>query len=350
VNKNISHIIADLLAHAKGGEDLSAKINRLRDEIKKVVESEDEVFGKFRGLLRSFQEVIPDESQRYHAAIKALSTTSKLGLPEIIKAVNDQAGELKILEKSLLSAVPGRDELNAMEARSKAVNDEMAKLRENIARLEGEEAGLRTGMAAREKEMGSLEKAVKELFTDIGSEIASFKKKVEEFPGEAAVAQAQPAPQKEPVKTDVPARKKESADQKIEIQKAPEPMDPKWQKKCPMCGGIMNLHTLDKMWICYSCAHEDSTTDEVPGNSEEKSEYANAPEPAPASGLNSWPSATDAVPSADLASNEHQESKKKSSPSIKTKTCPSCRKKMFYYPEEKAWRCPSCHYETRSIN
>jgi len=31
----------------------------------------------------------------------------------------------------------------------------------------------------------------------------------------------------------------------------------------------------------------------------------------------------------------------------KKKDCPVCGKKMFWYPEEKAWRCPSCQYLRR---
>lgn len=73
---------------------------------KKVIEGENTIFGKFRELVESFEEIIPEENQRYHAAIKALSTTSKLSRQEIVKAVNIQLEELKPLEKSLMSALP----------------------------------------------------------------------------------------------------------------------------------------------------------------------------------------------------------------------------------------------------
>ncbi len=103
-NEILSRIAADLFVKTKGGEELSSKIHRLRDEIKKIIESEDTIFGKFHGLVESFREIIPDEKQRYNAAIKALSTTSKVSRQDIAKAVNNQLEELKILEKGLLSA------------------------------------------------------------------------------------------------------------------------------------------------------------------------------------------------------------------------------------------------------
>ena len=335
MNKNLSQIVAELFVISNGGEDLSSKTRRLRDEIKKVIESEDAIFGKFRGFLESFREIIPEEKQRYHAAIKALSTTSKLSQQEIIKAVNDQLEELKIIEKSLMPTLPGRDELNVMEAKSKEMKDEIAKLRDRIAWLESEEAGIRKGMAAREKDMELAEKTVKELFADIGVEITSVKKKLEEFTAESAAVQ--PVPQKASLISDVPSEPKKG-EQKIEIQVSSAPPDTEFQKKCPMCGGRINFHALDKMWICYSCAYEESESDDARGKSNEKSEHTQ----------------NFAVSLAERSSNEYQEPKKESSPSKKqpstrTKTCPSCRKKMYWFPEEKAWRCPSCHYETRVL-
>jgi DNA repair exonuclease SbcCD ATPase subunit len=348
MSKDLSQIVADLFARSSGGEELSSNINRLRDEIRKVTEREDAIFGKFRELLVSFREIIPEEKQRYNAAIKALSTTSKLSRQEIVKTVNDQLEELKILEKSILPALPGRSELKVMEARSKEMKDGISNLREKIKQLESEEERIRKDMAAREKEMELVEKAIRDLFTDIGAEITNAKKKIEEFTAEHAAVQ--PIPQKDAVKSDVPGEKKGGGEQKIEIQGSPAPQDSEFQKKCPMCGGRINFHALEKMWICYSCAYEEPDKDEVQSKSEVKSEQGNA-----ADSDSIFPSSSFTVPLAEMSSDEHQKSKKRSSPSnkqpsTKTKTCPSCRKNMYWYPEERAWRCSSCEYMTRTLN
>ncbi|WDT82363.1 MAG: hypothetical protein MPW14_11880 [Candidatus Manganitrophus sp.] len=105
-SETLHRIAADLFVKSEGGEELSFKIDLLRNEVKKVIEGENTIFGKFRELVESFEEIIPEENQRYHAAIKALSTTSKLSRQEIVKAVNIQLEELKPLEKSLMSALP----------------------------------------------------------------------------------------------------------------------------------------------------------------------------------------------------------------------------------------------------
>ena len=348
----LSRIVADLFVKSKEGEELSSKIHRLRDEIKKVIESEDTIFGKFRGLVESFREIIPEEKQRYHAAIQALSTTSKLSQQEIVKAVNNQLEELKILEKGLMPALPGwRDEFKVMEAKSREMRDEISKLREKIGQLESEEKGILTGMAARKKEMELVEKAVRELFADLGAEITSIKKRVEEFTAESAASQ--PVPAKDSTKSDIfPSEEKGGGERKSEIPGSPAPQDTEWRKKCPMCGGRMDFYSQEEMWQCYSCAYEEPK-DEVLVDSEEKSEPANTPQPAPASKPGSGPSPLRAVHMGSLSSTKTRNQERDhhcplTSHRPKKKTCPVCRKKMDWFEVEKAWRCPFCDYE-RSI-
>ena len=405
MNEILPRIVADLFEKSKGGEELSSTIQRLRDEIKKVIESEDTIFGKFRKLVESFREIIPEEKQRYNAAIQALSTTAKVSRQDIVKAVINQLEELKILEKGLLGTPSGwYDELKVMEAKSREMRDEISKLRERIGRLESEEKEILKSMAAREKEMGFVEKAVGELFTDIAAEITYINKKVQEFTAENAVSK--PSPPMDTIKISIPSEENGSGNQKIEIRESSArqdtelqkkcpmcggrmnfhinekmwkcyscaheelkeekrsgeqkseirefsaPQDTEWQKKCPMCGGRMNFHINEQTWKCYSCAFEESNEDEVQDKSEEKRENTNVPKSTPGAELTFDPSPPFAVPLSSLTSNENQESKKESSPSnnqpsTKKKACPVCHKKMQWYKTEKAWRCPFCEYERR---
>jgi ribosomal protein L37AE/L43A len=353
-NEIISRIVTDLFVNSKGGEDLSSKMQRLRDEIEKVIEGEDSIFGKFRGLVESFRGIITDEKQRYNAAIKALSTTSKLSREEIVKAVDNQLEELKILEKGLMPALPGwRDELKVMEAKSRKMRDEISKLHEILGRLESEEKELLNNMAAREKDMGLVERAVGELFTVIGAEITHIKKKVEEFTAEGTAAQpiAQPIPSDDSIKSDISGEETGSGGQESEIPESPAQQDTEFQKKCPMCGGRMNFHITEQLWVCYSCAYEELKKDEVQGRNEEKNVHMNAP--APASEPMFDPFQPIDAPVESPSSDEYEDVKKGSStsnnqPSSKKKTCPVCRKKMSWHQKEKTWRCPFCQYE-RSI-
>ena len=116
------------------------------------------------------------------------------------------------------------------------------------------------------------------------------------------------------------------------VREPAAPQDPEGQKKCPMCGGKMDFLSNERMWQCYSCAYEEAANDEA----QEKG------------GGTGGQTAPLAAPVTDPSFNEYQAPKKKSS-ATKTKTCPSCKKKMYWYPDENAWRCPSCYYETRSL-
>ncbi len=334
MNEILSRIVADLFEKTKGGEELSSKIHRLRDEIRKVVESEDTIYGKLRGLVESLREIIPDEKQRYNAAMKALSTTSKLSRNEIVKAVNNQLEELKILEKGLIPALPNwRDELKARDARLQEARAEIAKLREVISRLESEEQGILDYTAARNKEIQLAEKAMRDLFTDIGSEITSVKTKVHEFTAERAVAPPSP-PQPMPaqaippltippqpiwpgdsMKSDAPVGKKGSD---VHSSEAPqvfsEPQYSESQKNCPMCGIRMEPYNNNSMWRCFSCAHEEvRETKKSIAQKNETLEF--------------------------FSPQEQQDTEWQ-------KKCPMCGGRMDFYRNENMWRCFSCAYES----
>ena len=370
MSKNFSQIFTELYARPVEGEDLYFRIRNVGEEIRKMVQSGETMSGRFQGLLESFRGIIPDEQQRYQAALKALSTTSKLGRQEVINAMNSQFEELKVLERGLMPSHAGWDgELQAMETRSQMLKGEMANLRARIAQLESEEQLIQAGIAVRGKYLALVEKTVKELFANIGAEIAALNKKVEELPAEASAAQpgsstapqTPPAqqpnpraeetiPQKVPVKSDVPGKQKEGGEQKVEIKAEPVPVDSKFQRKCPQCGGPFHLLELENIWQCFTCGHEEPSTGAVQGTSEEKSEPMDALTPAETPGLTEEAASSSIEPASmviEPAGSKKGPSRSGSQPGANKKSCPVCYKKMIWYPGEKIWRCPSGHHERR---
>jgi flagellar motility protein MotE (MotC chaperone) len=262
MSRNLSQIVADLFARPLEGKELSAQIQRLGLEMRIVMRGEDTIFGKFLGLLESFQAILPEEQQRYQAALQAISTTTKLSRQEIVRTMSGQLEELKIIEKNVIPSLTGwRDELKTMESRSQGLKGEIANLHARIAQLEGEERTVQAAMTAQQKDLEGTEKAIKQLLSDIGAELSALIKRADTLTAEAPAAQpappvAQPVPRKEPVKNDVPGKKKDG-EQKVEIQTPPPQQDTKFQKKCPMCGGRFNRLELERKWQCYTCAHEE---------------------------------------------------------------------------------------------
>jgi chromosome segregation ATPase len=261
MSEDLSRIVTELFAKPMDGKELSSQIQRLGEEIRKIIQG-DTIFGKFRGLLESFREIIPDEQQRYLAALKALSTTSKLNPQEIKKALASQLEELKILEKGLVPTQHAwHDSLKGIEARSQQVKGEAAQLRAQLAQLESEEKALQAHLSVQEKDLALAEKTVRELFATILAEISSFNKKVAEFTADAPAAQplpppARPSPSKELLKNDAPG-KDTGGVQAVGKDAPPPPQDAKYQRKCPMCGGAFNLLELENIWQCYTCAYQE---------------------------------------------------------------------------------------------
>jgi hypothetical protein len=86
MKEDLSPLIAVLLEQARKGEDVSSGLDRIR----KAIQGDDSLSGKLHALEESLREVIPDEKQRYQAAIKAVSTTLNVTRSEVVAAVTKQ--------------------------------------------------------------------------------------------------------------------------------------------------------------------------------------------------------------------------------------------------------------------
>lgn len=366
MSKNLNQIIGELFARPMDSKELAVQVQKLGEELRKAVYDEGTMAGKFQGLLASFRAIIPDERQRFQAALQALSTTSKLGRGEIIKAVGSQQEELKIVEKSLQPMQQGwRDAAKGLEARSQQLKGEIAQLRARLAQLEGEDASVQAALASHAGDLVLAEGAMKDLFAKIGAEIEQLAAKIEQLTAEAPSpsAAAVPAvpvavlPAAQQVPPPAPASVVASAAQNEQTESSEQtaepaaeaPKDAKFQRKCPMCAGQFNLLELENLWQCFSCGYEEPAEG---GSKRPSATPEPAPMPEPAAEAKLWePPANIAQPlTADV-----QESSKSAKPSsssrqwTKKKDCPGCRKKMYFYPDDGAWRCSSCGYERREF-
>ena len=364
MTRNLSQIVTELLAGPTERKDLSAQIQRLGLEIRLAVQDEDTVFGKLRGLIESFRDILPDEKQRYQAALKALSATSKMGRQQVIRALSGQLEELKVLERSIMPSLPAwRDELRTMEARSQALKNEMAGLRQRIAQLDAEELASRDTITRRKKDLDVAEKSIKDLFAGIGAEIGSISRNLEVVrsdtpytqpaPGirpSPPTQQPTPAPEKHAAKKELrkgaaAAGKKEPQrdEQKKEIEGAAPKQDTKYQRTCPMCGGPFNLLELEQKWQCFTCAHEESAADAVP----ESAKAEDGPvEMTPPRAEDLWPDdespvKLQAAKDAEPAAPKKVAARSGGQHAAKKKSCPVCYKKMVWSPSEKVWSCPA---------
>lgn len=274
---DIKGLLSDLLAKAKGLNELDLVL--LRDEIRKEIEAGDKTLERFLELVESFQEVLPKEKQRYSVAIRALFTTSKISRQNVFESIDKQLEELGKLESSASSGLTGfSDELNEMESRLQETKSELTDLREKIAALEKVEQKILDNISDREKEKNAVEEAVKTVFADITAEISAVKKKIEEYTAEKG--SPKPIAEPDPIESEKQednveeggVKEKEWGVEEIKIGTGEEeggaeeedkvgelpPIQSKFVKKCPMCGGQINFLIEEATWMCYTCGHEEA--------------------------------------------------------------------------------------------
>ncbi len=342
---DLKEVLSGLVAKAMAGEKLDA--GRLRDEIRKEIGS-GRTIHTFLGLLESFADIIPEERQRYNAAVRALSATSGLGLQDILAASKDELEKLQLLEKEALSALPGfREELAGMESRTQEIRDEILKLREKLAEFEKKEREVLGKIAGKEKEMKAVEGAIGRIFRDIGTELTGVRDKIEEFTTGKAPDRPRPpvaAPEGLVVEEEEgPAREEEAGEEKgpeekFAAEKTP-PQESEYQKKCPMCGGQIHFIIREAKWMCYTCGYEESAEGRTAG----AEAAANAVSPASesfagdAGGPEEKVTPVAAVP-------EPPSRAAKAAPAGKKKVCPACGKQMEWHEAIKSWKCPACGY------
>jgi ribosomal protein S27AE len=295
----------------QGGEERSAKIHRLREEIKSMIEREYALFGKYHEFATSLESIIFDEKLRQDAALQALATTLKLGKQEIVEAFGREQEELAILEKAV-------GELFA-DMGSKITAGKQGREQGNSGRKPGDPGASAPERTASHKDCPQCGERI--TFVSKENRWRCYSCAYEElFEGSAVADQNQEAPESSPV-----------------------PMETEWQKKCPMCGGQLNFHVQDERWFCYTCAHEESATVAVQGKNEGKRDQTN---------IRGASASSFAIPLAAMMADDSRKLKKGAALSSsqlagKKKFCPVCHKKMDWHEMEKIWRCFFCDHKTR---
>ncbi len=121
----------------------------------------------------------------------------------------------------------------------------------------------------------------------------------------------------------------------------------------------MDYYSGDKLWQCYACGHEEA--EDAPDTSGENDKPKSTPEAPLDPDLMPDSSEPATTPLSDTQSDDRHWANERSSRIVspkkesashslqptKKKNCPSCGKKMNFFPMENAWRCPYCDYERK---
>ena len=137
---------------------------------------------QFLALAGSFTEIIPEESGRYRAAMKALEKTGNITRAEVLKAGNDQLRALDS-QREVFSGTLSRkrEELKAQGGGVEGIRAQIAELQQSIARLRQEEQGLLQRIAADESKFAAAQEGFSALLGSLEAEIKGSLEMIEKY-------------------------------------------------------------------------------------------------------------------------------------------------------------------------
>jgi ribosomal protein L37AE/L43A len=260
-NETPSRNTADIPADSQRAKERASRIQRVREEIRKVIEREYAISGKFQGLLTSFEAIIPGEKQRYEAALQALSTALNLSQQEIVESVSDHIEELSILEY-------------VVEELFEDIGTKMTFIKERIEKP-GVESKETAGSEQKSATPGSSEPDTS------GQEKCPVCGRQMHFHAEdkrwlcyacafevPRTNEAQGKSEKEPEQAPLPGKAPAPsfavplasmiASESPKSKKGASSFHglPAGKKTCPRCQKKMDWHAMEKLWKCFFCNHK----------------------------------------------------------------------------------------------
>ena len=154
----------------------------LAARVRADIEGRGPALTQFLALVASFAEIIPEESARFRAAMKALEKTGNISRKEVLRAANDQLRALGSQREVFAGAVTRkREELKAQGGGVEAIRLQIAELQQAIGRLQAEEQGLLRTVAVEEGKIKAAEEGFSALLSTMEAEIKASLEKIEKY-------------------------------------------------------------------------------------------------------------------------------------------------------------------------
>lgn len=156
--------------------------NELAARVRADIAGRGPALAQFIALAASFTEIIPEESGRYRAAMKALEKTGNITRKEVLRAANDQLRALGS-QREVFSGTVGRkrEELKTLGDGAAAIRAQIAELQQTIGRLQAEEQGILRNVAVEERKIKAAEEGFSSLLSTMETEITTCQEKIEKY-------------------------------------------------------------------------------------------------------------------------------------------------------------------------
>lgn len=154
----------------------------IASRVRAAISGRGQPLAQFLALASSFMEIIPDESGRYRAAMKALEKTGNVTRQEVLRAANDQLRALGSQREVFVGTVSRkREELKAQGGGVESIRARIAELQQSIGTLQQEEQGILRSVAAEEAKLKAAEEGFSSLLLTMESEIKASQEKIEKY-------------------------------------------------------------------------------------------------------------------------------------------------------------------------
>jgi hypothetical protein len=154
----------------------------LAARVRADIEGRGQALTQFLSLAASFAEIIPDESGRFRAALKAMEKTGNISRKEVIRAANDQLRALGSQREVFAGAVDRkREDLKAQGGGVEALRAQIAELQQTIGQLQAEEQQKLRAVAVEEAKIKSAEEKFSSLLSTMEAEIKASLEKIEKY-------------------------------------------------------------------------------------------------------------------------------------------------------------------------
>ncbi len=154
----------------------------LAARVRADIASRGPALAQFLALVSSFTEIIPEESGRYRAAMKALEKTGNVARDQVLLAAKDQLQALQLQREVFTETVSRkREELRKSGGAAEAIRAQIAELQQSIGRLQQQEQAMLRDAAAEESKLKAAEEGFTTLLTAMESEIVDSREKIKKY-------------------------------------------------------------------------------------------------------------------------------------------------------------------------
>ena len=154
----------------------------LSTRVRQDIAGRGPALAQFLALAGSYTEIIPEESGRYRAAMKALEKTGNIDRKEVLKAANDQLRALGAQREVFSTALNRkREEIQKLGGGADAIRARIAELQQSIGSLQEQEQEILRSTAVEAGRIAVAEEGFTSLLAGLEAEIKAAQEKIEKY-------------------------------------------------------------------------------------------------------------------------------------------------------------------------